>query len=81
MIQVYVDYTSERMTIHRRAGCKGAEKMSAPDQRVIKIDDRYDYYLALNKNTEDEIVSQLQRSLEVMKKDGSYEKIRQAYLR
>jgi len=38
MIQVYVDYTSERMTIHRRAGCKGIEKMSAPDQRVIKID-------------------------------------------
>jgi hypothetical protein len=38
MIQVYVNYTDQHMTIHRRAGCKGTEKMSEPGQRVIKID-------------------------------------------
>jgi polar amino acid transport system substrate-binding protein len=44
--------------------------------RLIKLDDRYRYYLALNIDTPDEIVNSLQRALEEMKSDGTYEKIR-----
>lgn len=50
-------------------------------ERLIKIDDRYDYYLALNKKTDDYIVDQLQGALDSMKQDGSYERIKQTYLK
>lgn len=50
-------------------------------EKLIKIDDRYNYYLAINKQTSDEIVNQLQEALEAMKTDGSYEVIRQKYLK
>lgn len=50
-------------------------------EKLIKIDDRYNYYLAVNKQTSDDIVNQLQNALEVMKMDGSYEIIRQNYLK
>lgn len=44
--------------------------------RLIKLDDRYLYYFALNIDTSDEIVNSLQRALEEIKNDGTYEKIR-----
>jgi len=50
-------------------------------ERVFKLDDRYDYYLALNINTSDEIVNTLQNELDAMKRDGSYENIKQLYLK
>jgi polar amino acid transport system substrate-binding protein len=49
-------------------------------ERLVKLDSRYDYYIALNINTPDEIISSLQNALEEMKKDGTYEKIKQQYL-
>ena len=50
-------------------------------ERVIKLDDRYNYYLALNINTSDEIVQKLQSALDEMKTDGSYERIKTLYLK
>lgn len=50
-------------------------------EKLVKLDDRYDYYLALNINTSDEIVNRLQNALDNMKKDGTYEKIKQVYLK
>ena len=50
-------------------------------ERLVKLDDRYDYYLALNINTSDKIINSLQNALEDMKKDGTYEKIKQLYLK
>ena len=50
-------------------------------ERLVKLDDRYDYYLVLNLNTSDEIINSLQNALEDMKKDGTYEKIKQLYLK
>jgi len=50
-------------------------------ERVLKLDDRYDYYLALNKNIPDEVVIELQAALDGMKTDGSYEKFKQLYLK
>lgn len=44
-------------------------------ERLIRLDDRYRYYLALNINTADDIVNSLQRALEEVKNDGTYEKI------
>jgi len=50
-------------------------------EKLVKLDDRYDYYLALNISTSDEIINSLQNALEDMKKDGTYEKIRQLYMK
>lgn len=50
-------------------------------ERLVKLDDRYDYYLALNISTPDEIINSLQNALEDMKKDGTYEKIKQLYMK
>jgi polar amino acid transport system substrate-binding protein len=50
-------------------------------ERLVKLDDRYDYYFALNIRTSDEIINSLQNALKAMKKDGTYEKIKQLYLK
>ncbi len=50
-------------------------------ERLVKLDDRYDYYLAFNINTSDEIINILQNALKDMKKDGTYEKMKQLYLK
>ena len=50
-------------------------------EKLVSLDDRYDYYLALNKNTSNKIIYRLQSALEDMKKDGTYEKIKQLYLK
>ena len=50
-------------------------------EKLIILDDRYDFYLAFNKKTSDDIVNQLQRGLNDMKIDGNYEKIRQTHLK
>jgi polar amino acid transport system substrate-binding protein len=50
-------------------------------ERLVKLDDRYDYYLALNISTSEEIINSLQNALEDMKNDGTYEKIKQLYLK
>jgi len=50
-------------------------------EKLVSLDDRYDYYLAFNRNTSDEIIYRLQNTLEDMKKDGTYEKIKELYLK
>jgi len=50
-------------------------------ERVMKLDDRYSYHLALNINISDEIVNRLRKALEDMKNDGTYEKIKHLYLK
>lgn len=50
-------------------------------ERVFKLDDRYDYYLALNKNIPDETVNTLQNALDQMKADGSYDEFKKLYLK
>jgi len=49
--------------------------------RLVKLDDRYDYYLALNINTSDKIIVMLQNALVNMRNDGTYQKIKQLYLK
>jgi len=50
-------------------------------EQLAKLDGRYDYYLALNIDTSDEIVTTLQNALTHTKTDGTYEKIKQLYLK
>ncbi len=49
-------------------------------EKLVSLDNRYDYYLALNKETADDIVAKLQNALDRMKANGEYENIRLAYL-
>ncbi|WDP89466.1 MAG: ABC transporter substrate-binding protein [Desulfobacter sp.] len=49
-------------------------------KRLIRIDSRYDYYFALNKETDDEIVIKLQKALNDMKSDGTYESLKLNYM-
>lgn len=50
-------------------------------EKMVSLDSRYDYYLALNRETSDSIVEKLQNALGRMKEDGAYEKIRLRYLK
>lgn len=50
-------------------------------EAVILLDDRYDYYIAINRKTSDDIIVQLQTALDSIKEDGTYGKIEQSYLK
>ena len=50
-------------------------------EKLIKLDGRYDYYIALNINTSDEITNRLQKALDATKQDGTFEKIKEIYLK
>ncbi|WP_159064833.1 substrate-binding periplasmic protein [Thaumasiovibrio subtropicus] len=41
-------------------------------EKVMMLDKRYSYYLALNKATPDEVVEKLQHALDGLKQDGTY---------
>ena len=49
-------------------------------QRLVKVEDRYAFYIALNRNTPDRIAEMLQNALDDMKADGAYDKIKHRYL-
>ncbi|WP_415901943.1 substrate-binding periplasmic protein [Neptuniibacter sp. QD29_5] len=49
-------------------------------EKLIPFEDRYDYYLAFNKQVPDEIIHKLQQALGRMFMDGTYTRIRQPYL-
>jgi len=49
-------------------------------ERLVKVDDRYSFYIALSLQTADDIVNKLQLALDQMKSDGSYELIRKKHL-
>lgn len=49
-------------------------------EKVTILDDRYDYYLAININIDPSNTKKLQAALDQMKMDGTYEKIRNKYL-
>jgi len=48
-------------------------------ERLLKLENKYDYYLALNVGTPDHIIKALQSALDEMKKDGTYDRIKQQY--
>ena len=57
--------------------------LGEPHDKVVKVvmlDNRYDYYLALNKSVDPTVISRLQTALDELKKEGSYAKIRQKHL-
>jgi polar amino acid transport system substrate-binding protein len=49
-------------------------------EKVVIFDDRYQYYLALNKSISDAIVDKLQRALDTLKESGRYQQIEHSYL-
>lgn len=49
-------------------------------EKVVVLDDRYQWYLALNKEIPAETVSKLQKALDDMKSDGSYHALRSKYI-
>ena len=49
-------------------------------EKTILLDGRYDYYLALNKQTSDVIVNRLQASLDKIKKYSTYDQLKNKYL-
>jgi len=48
-------------------------------EKALLLDDRYDYYLAVNPKTADTIVNTLQVSLDKLKRDGVYVHLWEAY--
>lgn len=49
-------------------------------EKAILLDNRYNYYLALNKQTSDKTVQRLQKSLDDIKQSGAYEALWQSYI-
>jgi polar amino acid transport system substrate-binding protein len=49
-------------------------------EKAIIFDERYKYYLALNKSVPDEIVETLQKALMTLKANGQYSKLEDKYL-
>ena len=48
-------------------------------EKIIKIDDRYQFFIALSKGTADELVARLQTALDNMKSDGSYDRLKKIW--
>jgi polar amino acid transport system substrate-binding protein len=49
-------------------------------EKVFVFDERFDYYLAVNLQTSDAIVHQLQVALKTIKDNGTYKRLEQKYL-
>jgi len=49
-------------------------------EKVVLLDGRYDYYLALNRGVADAIVEELQAALDEAKRDGTYARLESKYL-
>lgn len=50
-------------------------------EKTILLDDRYEYYLAINPQTADALVNRLQNSLDQIRKNGNYERLWRKYAR
>jgi hypothetical protein len=50
-------------------------------EQVAVVDDRYEYYLAINPQTDISYAKKLQAELDLMKYDGTYDRLRSQYLR
>ncbi len=50
-------------------------------EKSILLDGRYDYYLAINPKTSDDLVHRLQTSLDKLKENGTYDQIKNKYLK
>ena len=50
-------------------------------EKATLLDGRFDYYLAINKQTDDAIINKLQAALDKIKKNGAYKEIEAKYLR
>ena len=51
-------------------------KFNTKTEKLILFDDRYMYYMSVNKKTPIELVNKMQKSLDTMKLNGEFEKIR-----
>jgi polar amino acid transport system substrate-binding protein len=51
------------------------------DYELVELDNQYNYYLALNKETSDDTVKKLQQSLDELKRSGFYDELWQRYMR
>jgi len=49
--------------------------------KTILLDDRYQYYLAINKHTADTLVNRLQKSLDQIRQSGTYQRLWNKYAR
>lgn len=49
-------------------------------EKVAVVDDRYEYYLAINPQTDIVYANKLQAELDLMKHDGTYDRLRSQYL-
>lgn len=49
-------------------------------EKVLAFDKRYQYYLAFNLETQQEVIDRLQQALDQMKADGSYQALQARYL-
>jgi len=50
-------------------------------EKATLLDGRFNYYLAINKKTDDNIVNKLHTALDKIKKNGAYKEIEDKYLR
>ena len=49
--------------------------------KVYELPEKYAYYMALNKKTSDTIVNKLQKALDEIKQNGTYQSIKNKYLK
>mgnify|MGYP001550595902 CR=1 FL=1 len=50
-------------------------------EKAILLDNKYSYFLALNRETDDSIVARLQTALDAIKQRGDYRRLREKYLK
>lgn len=50
-------------------------------EKVVVFDNRFDFYLAINKQTSDTIVNRLQIAFDKLRENGSYELLKRKYLK
>lgn len=60
---------------------KGTEYRLADFEKVLVLDDKYDFYYAFNRETDDAVVSRFQGVLDDMKADGRLTALLDAFLR
>ncbi|MCG8619575.1 MAG: transporter substrate-binding domain-containing protein [Desulfobacterales bacterium] len=49
-------------------------------EKTVLLDGRFDYYLALNLSIPDTVVNRLQQALDVLKENGTYDRLHDKYL-
>jgi len=50
-------------------------------EKVTVFDERFDYYLTVNRQTPDTLINRLQNALDKIRRSGSYQQLEDKYLR